>query len=137
MSTDTGVGGVFGILLSSREEGSEPHVAHQALLDHMSEWFDSEEYEDIECDEREAATSEWAMKMLPRFIEAFEEEGIIIPKEALLLHSGDEDDRPARCDTSAGEWILGFGLLTRPWEYPELDESFRAEADFHTWVWMG
>lgn len=73
-----------------------------------------------------------------RLVKAFQETyGITVPPDANLLWTGNEDDRPARCDTPSEEWVLGWGLLTKPWNYPEMDASFREHAAFHEWVWMG
>lgn len=99
------------------------------------EEFDAmEALSDLTEEERQM---KWAEPFKDRFIEALAKAGIIFPKQAKLLWTGDEDDRPARCDTPAGDWILGFGLFTFPWEYPELDPSFKETANFHTWVWAG
>ena len=73
-----------------------------------------------------------------RFVAAFAEKySINVPSCIHLLWTGSEDDRPARCGTPSEEWVLGWGLLTKPWDYPEMDTSFRAHASFHEWVWMG
>jgi hypothetical protein len=60
-----------------------------------------------------------------------------VPSGAYLVWTGSEDDRPARCSTPPEGWVLGWGLFTKPWDYPEMDASFREHAAFHEWVWMG
>ena len=71
-----------------------------------------------------------------RLIEAFAEDGIIVPPSAALLWTGSEADRLAHCATPADEWVLGLGVFTNPWDYPPMDASFRKSASFHSWVWL-
>jgi len=58
------------------------------------------------------------LELRDRLIQAFAEDGIVIPASAALLWTGSEADRLARCATPAGEWILGYGAFTNPWDYP-------------------
>ncbi len=63
--------------------------------------------------------------------------GVIVPCLATLHYTGCEDDRLGTGSTPAKEWVLGFGIYTNPWEYPEMADSFRTVAGYHTWVWVG
>ena len=80
---------------------------------------------DINCPEDDPAVNEF----LPLFIEALAKSGIEVPDGAGLLWTGNDDERPASCATSAGEFVLGFGLFTMPWQYPEMADSFK-DASF-------
>jgi hypothetical protein len=76
------------------------------------------------------------LELRDRLIQAFAEDGIIIPVSAALLWTGSEADRLARSATPADEWVLGYGVFTNPWDYPPMDESFRKSASFHSWAWI-
>jgi hypothetical protein len=76
-------------------------------------------------------------KLFKPLRKALLEAGIVVPEGASLQWTGSDDDQPARCDTAAGQWILGFGLFTEPNKYPPMDPSFIAKSQWHTWVWMG
>jgi len=69
--------------------------------------------------------------------QAFRAAEITVPDGASLQWTGSDDDRPARCETDPKQWILGFGLFTRPDMYPPMDPSFIEQSRWHTWVWMG
>jgi hypothetical protein len=56
--------------------------------------------------------------------------------ESSLYWSGDEDDRPGRCDTSTDVWLFGVGLLDFPLE-EGVSSKFRERAEWYCWVTAG
>jgi hypothetical protein len=56
------------------------------------------------------------------------------PELAGLIYTGSEDERPGRCHTPPGVWLLGIGLLVFPADVPP---AFREVARWHTWVEAG
>jgi hypothetical protein len=132
MSTSAGACGAFGILLGPY---SPEIVALREQLDAVVTAYDNQ---DGEPDDRnspeefpEAVVIQGALKV------AFAAAGIIVPESAVLHWTGSDDDRPARCDADPNQWVLGFGLFTRPDQYPAMDPTFLANAQWNTWVWMG
>jgi hypothetical protein len=87
-------------------------------------------------------TNGFEEEWVPKIVDAFKAHGINVPFGAHFVYTGDEDDRPARCETQADDFVLGWGLSS-PWHWHESigveswDETFRKVADIHTWVWMG
>ena len=137
MGMDCGVSGAFGLLLSNCAGKKPIERLTDELIDALVHWEEEEGPAGYSLDHAEAY-EQIAGRFVERFIQAFKEMGIIIPKGAGLHWTGSGDDRPARCDAPANDWVLGFGLLTRPWNYPRtFHKSFREAATFHTWVWMG
>ncbi len=130
MSTSCGVCGAYGILLSTANLSAVEKI--QAKLEVLGRQFtdDPGDYNSPEDNPKVA-------KLLKPLKRALLEAGIIVPKGARLFWSGTDDERPARCDTSGGEWIIGFGLLTTPHMYPVMDKSFIEKSQWHTWVWLG
>ncbi len=54
------------------------------------------------------------------------------------LHwTGEEDDRPGRCETGAGEWLYGVGMFLFGHQQPDLTPEFRKLSEWHTWVGCG
>lgn len=130
MGYDVGAAGAFGILLSGSESEKLAETVRM-LFDRAVEMreeddFDIEQFEDRVHDE-----------FIVQLLRDYNDAGIVIPVGARLIYTGSEDDRPGRTDTPADQWILGFGMLTNPWHWPEMHESFRKAASFHTWVWGG
>ena len=128
MPSSAGIGGAFGLLLPEFPQvaaiyGDLKVVTKKALEEESAE------------DPGELESASEVLEVRDRLIRAFAEDGIIVPESAALLWTGSEADRLARCETPADEWILGFGFFTKPWEYPPMDESFRKNSGFHTWVW--
>ena len=135
MSTSSGAAGVFGILLSTVLEIADGYSEFKA--DVLALEADGDDLETLireKNEELEAILSTYQ----PLFSGLLAvERGIIVPTSATLHYTGNEDDRPADCGTPADEWVLGFGIFTKPWEYPEMLDSFRAHAEYHTWAWVG
>lgn len=132
MSVDAGAAGAFGLYLPHFDRLQD---LYRELQDYVKQVHDAES-EDEPCDAPRMYTEVPAYQ--ERIIQAFASEyGIQVPPGACLIFTGTEDDRPARCATPAEEWVLGWGMFKMPWEYPEMDASFREHADFHDWVWMG
>lgn len=52
------------------------------------------------------------------------------PPDAQLFWTGDEDDRPGRCETEANSWLVGYGLLSFPRDVPKA----KWKPEWHTWV---
>lgn len=131
MGTDTGVSGFFGILLNMREE-----LEIKAIVEEIDEWVQKqgEDFDDWHVDENE---DEVTKRFFPRVYDMLHSVGIILPEGAGLIYTGSPDDRPCRVATSGEQWGVGFGLLTWPWNWPEMDESFKKAGDWHTWTWMG
>jgi hypothetical protein len=51
------------------------------------------------------------------------------PPYAHFYWTGSEDERPGRCDTDAGLWVVGFSLFCFPSNVERWDG-----ADWHSWV---
>jgi len=129
MSSSAVIGGAFGLLLPEFPKvaaiyGDLKLAVDKALEDERAE------------DPGKMESAPEVLKIRDRLIESFAEDGIIVPASAALLWTGSEADRLARCATPADDWILGYGVFTNPWDYPPMDESFRKNASFHSWVWM-
>jgi hypothetical protein len=136
MGYDVGAAGAFGLLLSDYADKLGDLYqkfldGHEALVEELS---DDEDYEECELDDE---VQEWAEAFVPRFVKAFAKLGIVVPEGVRLHPTGDEDERPGRTETDADDWVLGFGMLKKPWTYPKMHKSFRQAADWHTWVWGG
>ncbi len=128
MSSSAGIGGAFGLLLPEFPQIAAIYrdlklVVNKALAGESA------------GDPGELESAPEVLEIRDRLIRAFAEAGIIVPESAALLWTGSEADRLARCATPADEWILGFGVFTNPWDYPVMDESFRKNSGFHSWVW--
>lgn len=135
MSTSCGAAGAFGILLSNVTGIEGVFKKFKAELLALEAGGD-----DVEILIRDE--SEEMKKVLTKYQHLFTKRlhtvhGIIVPPTATLHYTGIEDDRPADGGTPAEEWVLGFGIFMKPWKYPKMLKSFRAEADYHTWVWVG
>ena len=128
MSTDYFVNGAYGILLSRYEAqlGDLPKRINAAAEAAMDEGG-------MPVDIRNDAVR----RFVPALRKAFATLGIVVPPQARLLSTGDEDDRPGRCNVSYEEWVLGFGVFIRPDKYPQMHRSFVKAADHHTWVTCG
>jgi hypothetical protein len=135
MSTSCGASGVYGILIPS-EPKRFPEVAE--LRTKMEQYLNDGDKNGTWMEKMFNSPSEdpKVKRFRKLFIEAFRKRGIDVPLNAKLHHTGDEDDRPARGGVAADEWVLGFGLYTRPEKYPKLSHSFLKLADWHTWVWL-
>jgi hypothetical protein len=129
MGYDVTAQGAFGLLLSNHaQELSTLQEEFKAAVSEAEKR--AEEAMDSTEEAREVVADEW----VDRFVEAFRQAGINVPEEANLFYTGSEDERPGRTDAPAEEWVLGFGMLTMPWDWPEMDASFRKAAFWHTWV---
>lgn len=130
MSTSCGACGAYGILLSGVDL---PAVAEiRAKLEEIRNGY-AEDPGDYNSPEDYPETKE----LIEPLKKAFRATGINVPEDAGLLWTGSEDDRPAQCETPAEEWVLGFGLFTRPDMFPVMDKSFIEKSEWRTWVWMG
>ena len=137
MGIDAGVCGVFGILLDERFEDLTDEMLDEART--MIGAYETEfnvVYDVVE-------DPDFSHRWLPVIVERARELGIEIPEEAYLEWSGDWEDRPARCETPAECFLVGFGILLPPWEWQEKfgadkwSESFRKASRWHTWACMG
>lgn len=128
MSVDYGAAGAYGILLSSHQDKFPG--AYEALLKEAAR---------IEPGERSASELDEAVisKCLDGIVAGFRSAGIICPEGCFLVHTGEADERPGRTATGPDDWVIGFGIFTEPWAWPEIHTSFRELATFHTWVWAG
>jgi hypothetical protein len=133
MSTSCGTCGAYGILLSEVELPAVTEI--RTRLDEIEELFALAANISDSADSVEDVPEVQAL--LEPLKKAFREAGITVPDGAVLQWTGSDDDRPARCETVAKQWILGFGLFTRPDMYPPMDLSFIEQSRWHTWVWMG
>src|ERR1700692_2092884 len=129
MSSNAGIGGAFGLLLPEF-----PQVA--AIYGELKVVIDKALEEERAQDPGELESAPEVLELRDRLIQAFAEDGIIIPASAALLWTGSEADRLARCPTPVDEGVLGYGVFTNPWDYPPMDESFRTNASFHSWAWI-
>lgn len=57
------------------------------------------------------------------------------PPDTMLFWTGLEDDRPGRCATAPGTWLLGHGMGSLPGASVPAD--WREKASWHTWVTAG
>ena len=129
MSTSAGIGGAFGLLLPEFPKVAAIYGDLKLVVDKALEEGRTENPGDMESVPE-------VTELRDRLIKAFAEDGIIVPASAVLSWTGSEADRLARCATPADEWILGYGVFTKPWDYPPMDESFRKSASFHSWAWV-
>jgi hypothetical protein len=127
MSTSAGIGGAFGLLLPEFPKVAAIYGDLKLIVDKALEEESAENPGDME-------SAPEVIELGDRLIKAFAEVGIVVPASAALLWTGSEADRLARCATPADEWILGYGVFTKPWDYPPMDESFRKSASFHSWA---
>lgn len=129
MGIDCGVAGVYGILLEGKKSaasilGAEAVKELLALLETAG---DDAGYMD------EADTSAADEKMRAELLRV----GIVAPEGCHFSYTGSWDERPGRTDTPAESWVYGIGLLTDPWAWPVIDETFRKAAAWWTWAWAG
>lgn len=85
---------------------------------------------------RDALLAEWSHRVRA----AFAEMGVEVPSSARLCWTGSSDDRAGECETEPEQWVLGWGLYTRPRAYPAFGEEhdlFYEACLFHTWAWAG
>jgi hypothetical protein len=129
MSSSAGIGGAFGLLLPEFPKVAVIYGDLKIVVDKALEEESAGNPGDLE------STPE-VIEVRDRLIKAFAEDGIIVPASAALLWTGSEADRLAQCATPADEWILGYGVFTKPWDYPPMHESFRKIASFHSWAWV-
>jgi hypothetical protein len=129
MSSSAGIGGAFGVLLPEFPRVAAIYGDLKIVVNKAIEEESTQSPGDME-------SAPEVLELRDRLIQAFAEDGIIIPASAALLWTGSEADRLARCATPADEWILGYGVFTKPWDYPPMDESFRKNASFHFWAWI-
>ena len=129
MSSSAGIGGAFGVLLLEFPQVAAIYGDLKIVVNKAIEEESTQDPGDME-------SAPEVLELRDRLIQAFAEDGIIIPASAALLWTGSEADRLARCATPADEWVLGYGVFTNPWAYPPMDESFRKNASFHSWAWI-
>ena len=133
MSTSTGACGAFGILIVG---AWSPEVA--ALREQLNEVVAAYEAQEGDPDDPNSPEERPEVAGIVAALKsAFAARGIIVPESADLLWTGSDDDRPGRCDADPNEWVLGFGLFTRPDQYPAMDPTFLENSQWYTWVWMG
>jgi hypothetical protein len=135
MSTSCGAAGAFGILLSdvTEIEGIYNKFKGEVLV-LVTEGDDIETLIRDKDEELEEILTKYQSQFSALLHSVH---GLSVPSAATLKYTGIEDDRPADGGTPAEEWVLGFGIYTKPWEYPEMLDTFRTAADYHTWVWVG
>jgi len=132
MGVDAGAAGAFGLYLPEYEQLEDLYKELQGYVKLVRDG-EAEEDPDGEPQDLDKIPTYRA-----RFISDLAEKcKIIVPPSAFMIWTGNEDDRPARCATPSEHWVLGWGLWTKPWDYPEMDASFREHAALHEWVWMG
>jgi len=129
MSSSAGTGGAFGLLLPEFPKVAAIYGDLKLVVDKALEDESAENPGDME-------SAPEVIEIRDRLIKAFADDGIIVPASAVLLWTGSEADRLAQCATPTDEWILGYGVFTNPWDFPPMDESFRKNSGFHSWVWM-
>ncbi len=123
--TDYFAHAAYGVMLSEE---------HQKELEKLREKFESSIDEDECPSERRDRFRTWlsldsdAVWLLTRLRESTD-----APPEATLIYTGDEDDRPGRCHTEAGSWLLGAGMMDFPNQI-RFSEQFKERATWHTWV---
>ena len=142
MGFDVGAGGAFGIELPAYEQ--ELGDVYKNLLKAEDAWstygLDPEDVDngaENTDDEKDDILDQIYVEHAPKLIEKFKELGIVVPPNAHILKSASDDESPGRQATEEDTLILGFGAFTKPWDWPDMDETFRNVADFHTWVWGG
>ena len=126
MAMEAGACGVYGILMRDAAEKEIVEV-YEEFLEKATDVNGPDSFNDI-------TVQGWYSELYTRLVTAFSRSGVAIPEGACLMYTGVEDDRPGRCDTPAREWVLGFGLFTKPDEYPEMHQTFKKIANWHTWV---
>ncbi len=135
MSMSSGAAGAFGIMLSTIPEIADVYNKFKAEVRVLEE--DGGDLESLIREDNEEIEGILAKYQTLFSALLHTTHGVIVPSSATLHYTGLEDDRPADGSTPAEEWVLGFGIYTKPWEYPEMSDSFRTTADYHTWAWVG
>jgi hypothetical protein len=135
MSMSSGAAGAFGIMLSTIPEFEDVYNKFKAEVVVLEEKGGDLESLIREDDEELKGILSKYQTLFSALLHTAS--GVIVPSSATLHYTGLEDDRPADGATPAEEWVLGFGIYTKPWEYPEMFDSFRTAADYHMWAWVG
>jgi hypothetical protein len=130
-----GAAGAFGILLPTVPEIADLYNKFKTEVIALE--ADGDDVETLIRDENEEFGELLSKYQLMFSFLLYNDSAIVVPSSATLHYTGIEDDRPAEGGAPAEEWVLGFGLYTKPWEYPEMLDTFRAHAAHHTWVWVG
>jgi hypothetical protein len=141
MSTNYFANGVYGILLDDIPELEEMRKAIEAEFAALREGNCDNESLDVndmvDGIDEDKATDEINKKWLPRLTKELHLLKIDAPDGAQMLYTGNEDERPGRCDVDADCWVLGFGMLMNPWSWPAIPKNFREHAEFYLWVSCG
>jgi hypothetical protein len=132
MATDYFANVAFGVVLEDDDQAAADALYRESAARLEAEGEDG------------AFPSEVATRMLddnPGFLARLREKYGSGPR-AVLIYTGDEDERPGRCSTAADDWILGVGLygVIDPDATPpakELPLAFVRISDWHTWVEAG
>jgi hypothetical protein len=136
MGMDCGAGGAYGILLSNNELPAVVEIVKK-LNQIVSDFPNSNQEEELDPElHYEPEDYPGVKELVEPLRQAFREAGINVPESADLLWTGSDDERPARCATGGEDWVLGFGLFTRPDKFPAMDPTFLEASEWHTWVWM-
>jgi len=127
MGYDVSACAVFGILIDEEvaERLGQPWEDFLAATAQSHDFHDSDDF--IYPDEA-------AEPFTAGIIKALDSMGIVVPEESHLFHTGTQDERPGRTETDANQWIIGIGLLDKPWQFPRCYASFQDLARWHTWV---
>jgi hypothetical protein len=107
MSSSAGIGGAFGLLLREFPQVAAIYGGLKVVIDKALE-------EESAQDPGELESAPEVLEIRDRLINAFVEDGIIVPASAALLWTGSEADRLARCATPAEEWILWIWSVHKP-----------------------
>jgi hypothetical protein len=127
---------IFGLLVSD----------YEYMSDIVKEMWDFVEKKQNECScatEEVVESQNFEDTWIPKIIARFAEHGISARDTCALYYTGSEDTRPARCETPAEDFVLGYGMITDPWLWHDFydtdfwDRSFKDAATSHTWIWMG
>jgi hypothetical protein len=83
-------------------------------------------------DESEEEWEAFLERVAPDYVEELKKR-YGAPEESHLVHTGDEDERPGRCNCDAGCWLLAIGYPAFPLQGP-ISEAFKAKASWFSWV---
>lgn len=129
MGYNLGCCGVWGVILGDEHVGSDLRLYVRGLMEYHG---DPEKLDDGNVRAKETfelAAMHVAKKMSER--------GIVAPAGCTLHYTGDQEDCPGCCGVDPDTILFGIGMMKPPWEWPNVDDSWKKVATLHTWVWGG
>jgi hypothetical protein len=127
MSTDYFAHAAYGVIV----EGDALQALEEGFNKAMMELEDTDEFDDLYASERsDAAMTRFLEQDAEGYARVMELAGV--PRDANLIWTGGQDERPGRCHTQPETWIAGYGVLSFP---RKVDKTkFKTEPEWFFWV---